>query len=140
MEAQILLCDAAQVADGKLYILGGGWSQGNVVGPFQFSVALRVITAWNETNTRHQFTLRILTPDGQVLLGPRGNPMFEMQGEFEVGRPPGTPHGANQVNCLAVPLPPFLFETGTYEFRFEVGGETVGREPFRIVRQEGMQP
>ena len=26
MKVMLMLCDSAQVADGKLYILGGGWS------------------------------------------------------------------------------------------------------------------
>ena len=37
----MLLCDAAQVADGKLYILGGGWSMTGP-DPVPSAVALKI--------------------------------------------------------------------------------------------------
>ena len=43
----MLLCDSAQVADGKLYILGGGWS---VTGPMPVpsAVAIKLEVDWHE--------------------------------------------------------------------------------------------
>ncbi len=45
----LLLCDAAQVADGKLYVLGGGWS---LIGPdpTPSAVAIKVDVDWTEVD------------------------------------------------------------------------------------------
>jgi len=46
----MLLCDSAQVADGKLYILGGGWS---VTGPqpVPSAVAIKLEVDWHELSS-----------------------------------------------------------------------------------------
>lgn len=140
MEAQILLCEYANVdAQGRLNIIGGGWTVNATNQPLRFSIAMRMITAWTEANTRHHFRLRLLTQDGATVLGPRGNPMFGVEGEFEVGRPPGFVEGEDLVSCVAIDLPPLDFQSGMYELRLEVGDEVVGRAPFRVVRQPGRQ-
>jgi hypothetical protein len=56
----VMLCDAAQSIDGKLYILGGAWSQirRQVLAhvppeqqpPTQFAIAASIEVDWNEAN------------------------------------------------------------------------------------------
>ena len=60
----MLLADSAQVADGKLYILGGGWS---VTGPdpTPSAVAMKVGVDWHEFNTEHHWELFLEDADGQ---------------------------------------------------------------------------
>ena len=91
----MMLADAAQVSDGKLYILGGGWS---VTGPpTPSAIALLVEVPWDQTNRRLEWRLELVDCDGYPVMTPDGeggeNPIV-MGGEFEVGRPPGTPHGS----------------------------------------------
>jgi hypothetical protein len=53
MKVTGILCDYAVVADGKLYISGGGW---NVTGPepSQSAIALLFEVPWDRTNTAPQ--------------------------------------------------------------------------------------
>jgi len=52
------------VADGKLYILGGGWS---VTGPdpTPSAVAIKVMVDWHEFNSSHHWELFLEDADGQ---------------------------------------------------------------------------
>ncbi|EFC82243.1 hypothetical protein FrEUN1fDRAFT_4632 [Parafrankia sp. EUN1f] len=52
----MILCDAAQVSEGKLYILGGGW---NLVGPSPAPSALGLLieVPWDRANS--PFTLQL---------------------------------------------------------------------------------
>ena len=47
VKVTMLLCDAAQVADGKLFVLGGGWS---LTGPdpMPSAIALKIDVGWHE--------------------------------------------------------------------------------------------
>src|SRR4029450_7500344 len=89
MRVTILLADSAQVAAGKLYILGGGWS---ITGPEPApgALAIKIEVPWNESNRRHRLRLALLDADGHPVMAPGepGGPL-EIIGDFEVGRPPG---------------------------------------------------
>jgi hypothetical protein len=135
MEAQVLLCDFANVTEGKLNIIGGGWSVVITQGPVKLAVAVRVNTRWDETNVPHRLSLTLVDQDGHVILGPRGNPMIRAGGEFEVGRPPGMTRGEDLPNPLAFDLPPLPLESGIYAFQVAIDTEPVGRATFRVVQQ-----
>jgi len=59
----MLLCDAAQVADGKLYILGGGWSMTGP-DPVPSAVALKIDVDWHEAEIPHHWELFLEDADG----------------------------------------------------------------------------
>lgn len=86
----MVLADHAQVADGKLFISGGGWTVGGP-GPVQCGVALLFHVPWDRTNHKTTFTLRLTDSDGHavMLVGPLGQQPIEVSGQFEVGRPAG---------------------------------------------------
>ena len=88
----MLLADAAQAVDNKLYILGGGWS---VTGPepAPSAIALKIDVPWDQTNVRHRWELALLDEDGApVFLGDPDAPQsLVISNEFELGRPPGVP-------------------------------------------------
>ncbi len=92
----MLLADAVQAVNGKLYILGGGWS---VTGPepAPSAIAIKIDVPWDESNKKHPFRLALIDGDGQALVVPTpiGARPVEIVGEFEAGRPaglkPGTP-------------------------------------------------
>jgi hypothetical protein len=127
MKVTMMLADHAQVADGKLFISGGGW---NVTGPgpVPFAIALYIEVPWDRTNTKHTFKLELLDADGEPVTveTPEGTQPILGEGEFEVGRPtgmkPGTP--------VAIPLafgfqsPPPLPPGGRYVWQLHIDGET----------------
>jgi len=112
MKVTLLLADSAQAVDGKLYVLGGGWS---ITGPdpAPMAIAMKIEVPWDETNQRHSWKLELLDSDAQpvTLDGDEGPSPLEIGGEFEVGRPagvkPGTPIDLPlAINLTPVPLEP----------------------------------
>ena len=115
----VLLADGAQVQNGKLYVLGGGWDR------LQFpeypqtlpvAIALGIRVPWRETNRRHVFSLRALTADNDKEL-------FKIEGEFETGRPPGIPAGMPQTFQAALSVPLHIQSPGQYYLRATIDGE-----------------
>jgi hypothetical protein len=119
----MLLADAAQAAEGKLYVLGGGWS---VTGPAPTpsAIALYIQIPWDETNVKHLFRLELVDADGQPveLEGADGSrEPFVISGDFEVGRPPGVKPGTPIDMPLALNIPPLPLPPGSrYEWRLSI--------------------
>lgn len=104
----MLLADSAQVADGKLYILGGGIT---AMGPRPqpIGVAIRIEVPWDRANVAHTWRLDLLDEDGHPLTV-RDKPLV-VHGRFEAGRPaglkPGTPLSVPlAINFPAMPVTP----------------------------------
>ncbi len=61
----MLLCDAADEAGGKLYILGGGWSVLQIPNlPTPMALAIMISVPWDQSNMRHTLAVRLVTEDG----------------------------------------------------------------------------
>lgn len=123
MRVTLLLADFAQVVDGKLYILGGGWS---MIGPnpSPLAVAIKVEVPWTESNRRHQWRLDLLDADGRPVAGPDGKPVA-VSGGFEVGRPAGLREGSPLDVALAINFPPFpLPPDSRLVWQLGIDGET----------------
>jgi hypothetical protein len=115
MKVTALLCDYAQVAEGKLYISGGGW---NVMGPQPQSTALALIfeVPWTRTNEKIRFGLRLATADEATVTqaGPLGDDIpVQMSGELEVGRPAGVKAGSELNAPFAFAVPPLVLAPDT---------------------------
>ena len=113
MRVTLMLADSAQVSEGKIHLLGGGWS---ITGPpAPSAIAILVEVPWDQTNRKLEWRLELVDSDGYPVLTPDGeggeNPIM-MGGEFEVGRPPGTPHGAPIGLPLALNLAPLPLAPG----------------------------
>ncbi|MCK9929414.1 hypothetical protein MXD62_19895 [Frankia sp. Mgl5] len=95
MRLTMILCDAAQVSAGKLFILGGGW---NIAGPGPFPSALAVLVEvpWDRSNTPFTLSLELLEEDGEPVIhqGPLGPQPVRVEAQMEVGRPPGIKKGS----------------------------------------------
>jgi hypothetical protein len=101
MRVTMMLADHAQVADGKLFISGGGWT---ICGPGATPASVAVIfhVPWQDTNKKIEFSLRLTDEDGYQVSqpGPRGTQPIQAGGQFEAGRPPGVAPGTE----ISVPM------------------------------------
>ncbi|MBU6495034.1 MAG: hypothetical protein KGR42_01285 [Acidobacteria bacterium] len=127
MNVTMLLADSAQVADGKLYILGGGWS---VCGPqpTPTAVAIKVSVDVHEFDLDHHWELFLEDADGNLVHfdTPEGPQSLEIRGDFTAVQPQGVPAGTSvdvplAINLGPVPLPP----GGRFSWRFVINGESL---------------
>jgi hypothetical protein len=129
MRATLLLADAAQAVEGKLYVLGAGWS---VTGPqpAPIAIALKLDVPWDQANTRHRWRLELVDADGEpVSLGESGAVFIEQ--EFEVGRPPGVKPGTSLDYVVAMNITPLPLEPGRqYAWTLTIDGD--GRDDWRL--------
>ena len=143
MDVDVMLCDHAEVAEGKLFVNGAainllwvGAEPPHVVG---FSVAVIVQVPYTETNQVHTINLRLVDEDGHPTApwappGAPESPPVEMRGEFNVGRPPVLPPGEAQTVPFAFNLQGLrLGRLGIYSVRVEVDDVAVRQLPFRLV-------
>ena len=126
MRVTMMRADAAQVADGKLYILGGGWS---VTGPdaTPSAVVIKLEIDRHETGTSHYWELFLEDADGRpvVLETPEGPQTIEVRGEFEAGEPVGIPDGAPVDLPIAINFGPLPLAPGQrYTWRLVIDGNT----------------
>jgi hypothetical protein len=129
----LLLADRAEVLNGKVYLMGGGWDRISLSafpGTGQFSLAVGFRVDWNETDDRHAFTIRWEDEDGNQL----GQPL---QGELTVGRPPGFPKGEEQHVPLAINTNQSFPKPGRYSIVLEIPGRAERRRAFRVTSATG---
>jgi hypothetical protein len=132
MNVTMMLCDAAQAVNGKLYILGGGW---NLIGPDPTPTAIAILlhVPWHEANRRHRLRLELMSEDAQPVRveGPQGPQPVQIAAEFEVGRPPGHRPGTPLPVTFGInvgPLP--LTPDSRFEWRCYIDDET--RDDWRM--------
>ncbi len=121
----MMLCDSAQVCDGKLYILGGGWSLAGP-DPMPSAVALKIDVDWIEAGSPHHWELYLVDEDGQPVLieTAEGLRPMEVRGDFEVGRPGSVPEGSPVDVALAVNFGPLPLTGGArFTWRLTIDGE-----------------
>lgn len=126
MKVTILLADFAQVVNGKLYIMGGGWS---ITGPkpTPSALAIKIEVPWNEANRKHNIKLELLDSDFHAVLVPTpvGESPVVLSGDFEVGRPPGLPPGSPLDMIYAFNIGPLPLAPGKrYVWKLTIDGET----------------
>ncbi|MDO8803290.1 MAG: hypothetical protein Q7R35_02570 [Elusimicrobiota bacterium] len=113
MKVTMLLADHAQAVNGKLYIMGGGWS---VTGPkpCQSALAIKIEVPWNEANRKHNLKLELVNADYRPVLIPTpvGESPLVLSASFEVGRPPGVIVGSTLGVPLAFNIAPIPLEPG----------------------------
>lgn len=124
----IILADSAQVVDGKLYVLGGGWKTLTVTSDFpvvhQMGLALSFEVPWGETNMPQTSRIAIQTADGREIM--------KIDVQFEVGRPPGVPAGPQRFQ-FAANFGLQFEEPGTYVIVGSVEGQEDRRVDFHVV-------
>jgi hypothetical protein len=126
VKATLLLADYAVVSDGKLTIVGGGWSQTGPE-PAPFGIGLLIQVPWDQSNTRHTFQVELLDADGEPVeleTDEDDEQPVAFGGDFEVGRPPGLKPGTPLDFPVAMNSTPLPLEPGRYEWRLTIDGES----------------
>lgn len=122
VRVNLLIADAAQVADSKLYILGGGLT---AVGPNPqpMGVAIRIEVPWDRANVSHEWRIDLFDEDGQPLL--IGDRPLVVQGNFEAGRPVGLRPGTPLCVPLAINFPNLPVTPGkSYTWQLSINDTT----------------
>jgi hypothetical protein len=125
----LILADSAQVQGNKLYMLGGGWDNVHarrLPAMHPMGIGVGILVPWTETNRKHRFRLQIRDEDHAAEL-------LKVEGEFEQGRPAGTPVGSTQRVILALNVTLKLEQRGQCVVELwinEVSGKSV---PFGVV-------
>jgi hypothetical protein len=140
-----VLCDSAVVADGKLYVHGGGWNMLTASQlPFvqaRVGLAIVITVPYTETNREHEFAIQLVDQDGRTVpigAGRRGDDGAmtrdaAIRGRFTVGRPAGLASGDSQPLPLALNIDQMEFGTpGLFSFDLSIDGEEYSRLSFRI--------
>jgi hypothetical protein len=131
MEATLLLCDAADNVGGKLYVMGGGWTQllhADV--PASMALAVLLIVSWNEANEGHQLDAALKTEDGEIVVV--GDQEIRQTGRVEVGRPPGVKPGTELNVPVALTFTGLVLPAGGYVWELQIDGVPKARAPFRV--------
>lgn len=125
MKVTILLADSAQAVEGKLYILGGGWSTKGPE-PAPMALAIKIDIPWSEANRKHKWKAILEDSDGQPVSfeTPAGPGSLEVGGDFEVGRPPGLIEGTPLDLPVAISIGPAPLKPGRYRWRLEIDERT----------------
>jgi hypothetical protein len=122
MKITLLLADSAQVVNGKLYVLGGGWTD-TVLTPdgqtVPHALATVVEVPWDQTNVMHHLSLRLVDADGHRVEPVEGQPI-QIDTDAEVGRPPGAQPGVPLPVQLALNLGPLPLAPGRYAWTVTV--------------------
>ena len=127
MNAVLLLADYAQVAEGKLTVVGGGWSMTGPE-PAPFGIAVLVHVPWDQANQVHTMRLELLDAGGApVTMATEGGEepiVFLDDAPFEVGRPAGIKPGTPLDFPLVLNSSPIPLEPGRYEWRLSIDGRS----------------
>ena len=124
----LMLCDYAQVVEGKLYIVGGGWSVANRL-TGHIAAIFQLPYEWAQRRMRTVFALQ--QADGEPVLGASSIIL-----EWEVAPQLAEQRGAQLDAPVAIPLPPIDLPNGRYRWVVTVDGEqNEWKLPFLITSQ-----
>lgn len=130
----MLLCDAADAVGGKLYIIGGGWSQILAPNaPVNMALAVKLAVPWDQANERISIQASLLTEDGKPV--DLGEGPFSAGGELEVGRPPGLKRGTPLDAPFVLNFAGLVLIPGGYVWELEIDNQVKARAPFRVLSQ-----
>jgi Family of unknown function (DUF6941) len=126
----LVLAEAAEVANGKIFIHGGCVERHQAPGfPTMLTadIATSVLVGWSETNRQHVLELKIVNEDEQ--------PIAEIKADFTPGRPSGAKLGQELRHLFALKGPFPIQVPGQYKVEALLDGE-LQEPPFRFWVEE----
>ena len=126
MRATLLLCEAAQVADGKLNVLGAGWVEIGS-GPATMAIAILIQMTAAEAGGAHHFELFLTEEDHQpdFVDTPNGTMPVEVRGDVNVALPEAFDRSLMLPWPIAVNVPGLALEPGKrYQWNLVVDGQS----------------
>lgn len=118
----VILCDFAEVINGKLYLMGAGWSRVAANNPINVGVAIFWRIPWSDANRQQSIEVAFVTEDGEPFLSPEGEPVG-LRGDAEVGRPAGVKPGSLLDAPIAFNIGGMVFPEGGYRCEFRLQGQ-----------------
>lgn len=127
-----MLCDAAQVQSGKLFVLGGGFDTISVktLPATQRNLSLAMVAEIGQEDRQRDLELHIslMDEDGKAM-------GIEAKGMLRVGAPPNLPPGSPSVVPIVSPFYNIAFpEAKGYVFVVSLEDEELARLRFRVVQ------
>ncbi len=121
-----MLCDSAQTTqEGKLYVLGGGWSHifrlvpppgvPTAAPPTQFAIAASFLIDWLDANRPIGIRVTVEHQDEQP-------PLYEVTAQLTAGRPPIAAPGDPLRALIALPVSINFPASGAYCVRAQMAG------------------
>jgi hypothetical protein len=127
-----ILAEHAEVANNKLYLMGGGWDTmavPDVPATVRLTMVAGVRVDWDETNVQIPMSVRVTDEDAQEVL--------RIDGSMNVGRPPQLVGGSSQLSQMTFVLNMGLPRFGGYQVTFQAGAgdAVISRSlPFRLTK------
>lgn len=136
MQVDVLtLANSAELRDGLLYLLGGGWTRCWPDAGRSYPLDRAIVAAaairveYGETNEEHKFRLEVRDSD-ETILGPD-----QVEGGFTMGRDAHLTAGMSQLVQLAGSLSVKLPSAGVYSVVLSVDGREQKRIAFEALEQ-----
>jgi hypothetical protein len=133
-----MVADAAALADGKLYINGGGWNTIFTAKVPTTHPALALVLifklSWHEANEDMPVLIELMDEDGQP------SPL-RGEGTFRVAAPPFVKKGVDLYQSFAQMFYAVTFENlGLYRFRISSNGKDLASIPIHVLTMPGVRP
>lgn len=147
MSVRLMLADAAQVHQGKMFALGAGIAVAVPTPPNSFTpmaIAGVIIVPWEEANKPHSLALDLVDLDDQPyqVTTTMGEAAFRIQANFSTSARPELRRGSTLVVPIALQFP-LQLRAGEYRFKVTLDGAEMPDAviPLYVVAQPGeLQP
>jgi len=131
-EITVFLCDAAESVNGKLYILGAGWSQTLASRPTNMTLAVKLLIPWSRANERFRVRVSLVDYDQEEPVDIGQGPIMA-EAEVEAGRLPGMRQGTPLDTSFVFPFQSIVLPQGGYVWKIEVNNREKVRIPIQAL-------
>ncbi len=133
----VFLADAAEVTQGKLYVMGGAfdtiWASNIPVAHPRLSLVMRLLFTPAEIGRKHRVEINLMDEDGRR--------MASVGGDLEIGQNPNLPKGWRQGFLTVLNFAALKFEKfGDYGFEVVVNNSSLKNVPLRVAQRVQFQP
>jgi hypothetical protein len=131
-----MLCDGAQVAGDKLFVLGGGWQTLRSSSlPFShlFGLAIGVLVTPVELDRDHMFRAELKSDIS-------GAKLWDVEGTFRQSMKQGQPEQGAVRLLMAANIAATFEATGPYSMRFLIDGNELAKTTFEVVAPTSVSP